>query len=133
MNTNLNIVTLEIAKKLKECGFYYSCDFYYTNDGQLVHDTEYRNWNDDPDKVSAPHAFIVPQWLRNEHQIDIFACRLTNITSPMLGYTYAIFHGDNVEPITSDNAQESYEAAIIKGIEYFCDNVNINKNTNVEG
>lgn len=125
MNTNLNIIPFDLCKKLKEINFSYYCDYYYDNNGNLQHTLEYKDWNLDEDKISAPYAFIVCQWLRNEHEIDLFACRLTNITTPMLGYTYAIFCEGEVEPITSDYPEESYELALLKGIEFFCKNVKV--------
>lgn len=125
MNTNLNIVPLRIAKKLKELNFSYWCDYYYDNEGNLQHTIDYKDWNLEEDKISAPYAFIVQQWLVNEHNIDLFGCRLSNITVPMLGYSYAIFYGSDIDPITSNTPEESREYAILKGIEYLCDNVNV--------
>lgn len=128
MNTNLNIVPLSIAKRLKELNFSYWCDYYYDSEGNLKHVLDYKDWNLEEDKISAPYAFIVQQWLINEHNIDLFGCRMSNITSPMLGYTYAIFHEGTIDPLTSNNPEESREYAIIKGIEYFVNNVQVKNN-----
>lgn len=125
MNTNLNIVPLDLCQKLKSFNFSYYCDYFYDKEGNLNHSPEYKDWNLDEDKISAPYAFIVCQWLRNEHYIDLFACRLSNITNPMLGYTYAIFHEGALDPITSNYPEESYELALLKGIDFFCKNVNV--------
>lgn len=127
MNTNLNIVPYKIAKKLKECGFFYLCDYYFDSEGNIKRSDEFKDWNSDENVISAPYAFVVQQWLSNEHNVDVFACRLSNITSPMLGYTYAIFHDGSVEPITGTIPEESIDVALIKGIEYFCETVEINR------
>lgn len=138
---NEDFVTYEIAKKLKEKGFYYKCVATYDNDGMLgynyIQPTNIRaigfddclcSHNVENDNcIDAPTISQVLKWLRNEKKIHIevflydgkysyFVKSITQICEDDL------FHKCLNED-TTEEEYDTYEQAALAGIEYVTDNL----------
>ena len=128
-----NFVTFEIAKKLKEKGFKEEClchyvgeDLYYniesliTNNQLWFSHNKFDNiWH--RDNHDAPTISQVLKWLREKKKLHI-STGFSNVTK----WRYIIIHlYENYikEPNIWEKNFDSYEAAVIAGIEYCLDNL----------
>lgn len=74
---NEDLVSLELAKKLKACGFNEPCQHYYdTEDAPVGHYWRKvisisRNYNEDILKFSAPTLYAAQKWLREKKQMFV--------------------------------------------------------------
>jgi hypothetical protein len=126
----MDIVNFELAQKLKEKGFRKPCILYYNSD-------KVRTWFNEPDiaknfvpttlgddDVLAPTISQVLKWLREEKKISI---------EPGIHWTLKWMCGiyglnDDISDFTQRNNDgfilyDSYEQALLAGIEYVLDNV----------
>ena len=131
----MEVVTFEIAKKLKEKGFRKPCILYYNSD-------EVRTWFNEPwiaknftpttlgnDDVLAPTISQVLKWLREE--CGIFILVEPDILSPKYKLTFTIrvkfyIKGEEDEGLSEKYLtyrRDSYEHAALAGIEYCLDNL----------
>ena len=137
----MNVVNYEIAKKLKEKGFREECLLHYTDTGNLLSNSidtydrpnqelDYRDFQkcfnngNSIGLVDAPTISQVLEWLRKEKKISI---------EPGIHWTLKWTCGiyglnDNISDFTQrDNdgfiLYDSYEQALLAGIEYVLDNV----------
>jgi hypothetical protein len=73
MKTELQLVTFEQAKKLKELGFDWEIEDIYWADGDYEHNYCLGNWNDDVGEeegcISAPTVALALKWFRDEKGI----------------------------------------------------------------
>ena len=123
-----DFVTFEIAKKLKEKGFSLEkTEIYgkFDSDG-LFHPQLYFNYIEtmDCDEIIAPTISQVLKWLRKEKKISIevsihcslkWMCGIYGLNDDMSDFTQR----DNDGFIL----YESYEQAVLSGIEYLLDNL----------
>lgn len=138
----MDFVTFEIAKKLKEKGFDEECLAYYTSEYTLYNnevvlcDDKYLNmskidyeeclysYNTQKDLlrfiVDAPTISQVLKWLREEKNIHICIGYSDNINA-MWDYEVTLLDGALYQ--NSDFGYESYEQAVLVGIEYVLDNL----------
>ena len=131
----MDFVTFEIAKKLKEKGFYYKCVSTYDKDGMLgdnyIQPTSIRaigfdellsSHNVENDGcIDAPTISQVLEWLREEKGLHI-AIGYSNVSK----WRYIIIHlGENFvkESNVWEKSFKSYEEAALAGIEYCLDNL----------
>lgn len=149
----MEIVTFEIAKKLKEKGFKELCLAYYTNDDILYYNYSHKagaSYTDcylshnlmPKDSVSgkfadAPTISQVLKWLREEKKIYVEPCILADADTDADGkvineYTYWSFSVTHIETgdmiyfeyeHIDDKRFDSYELAALAGIEYALDNL----------
>lgn len=74
---NKDLVSFELAKKLKACGFDEPCQHYYdTEDAPVGHYWRKvisisRNYNEDILKFSAPTLYAAQKWLREKHKLHL--------------------------------------------------------------
>ena len=128
-----DFVTFEIAKKLKEKGFSLEkTEIYgkFDSDG-LFHPQLYFNYIEtmDCDEIIAPTISQVLKWLRKEKKISIepgIHCSLKWVCG-IYGFNDGI---DDFTPYSNDVIDdtvcilyESYEQAVLSGIEYSLDNL----------
>ena len=114
MKTKLNLLSKELSERLINIGFDYEVDYVYDNDGSIKRLDNFTN--DYNGLTPAISAEIATQYLREEHNIDIFMARIGNITMPNIGYSFIIFVDDDCEPKFINTAYETYEEAIIDSI-----------------
>lgn len=119
MKTNLNLVSKEISKRLIDKGFDYEVEYLYNDDGSLEKLSDYTN--DYNGKLPAPQAEIVLQYLREEHEIDMFLARIGNVTMPNIGYAFIIFYQNEYDPKFLNTPFETAEEAKISAIENVLD------------
>ena len=140
-------MSFEIAKKLKEKGFRYSCIANYSNGVLLYNDSQFRGssvkeclksfntLNDIEDIyvglkncIDTPTIFQVLKWLREKKRIDVVVYPIDASTLYMGGEKYILsvyveakrdfkIHHDGVDKYVS------YEKAALAGIEYVIDNL----------
>ena len=113
--TNLNIVPKELMIKLLEKGFNYEVDYVYDDEDKLEYLGKYTDKYEN--KIPAPHADIVIQFLRENYDIDVFGAVMGNITMPKIGYAYIVFFGDDATPKFVTTPFESYEDAILDALD----------------
>lgn len=146
-----DFVTFELAKKLKEKGFYYKCVSTYDKDGMLgynyIQPTSIRaigfdeclcSHNVENDGcIDSPTISQVLKWLREIHKVYIEPCILADADTDGDGkiineYIYWSFSVTNIETgdmiyyeyeHVDDKRFDSYEQAAIAGIEYVLDNL----------
>ena len=134
------IVSFEIAKKLKEKGFYYKCFATYDKDGMLGYnyvqpekpcaigfdDCLCANNIENNGCIDAPTISQVLKWLRDKHAIHI------TIGMHSFGWYYMVvvykyYEEDGkyrLKPVDlSFKCNGSYEEAALAGIEYTLDNL----------
>ena len=128
-----DFVTFEIAKKLKEKGFSLEKTEIYGNfdsDG-LFHPQLYFNYIEtmDCDEIIAPTISQVLKWLRKEKKISIevsihcslkWMCGIYEFSDGIADFTQ---YDNNGIDDTVYILYESYEQAVLSGIEYSLDNL----------
>ena len=118
-----DFVTYELAVKLKEKGFRRPCILYYNSD-------KVRTWFNEPyiaknfipttlgnDDVLAPTISQVLKWLREEKKIHI----VIDFDSTMNWYYQIALYGLTTYEKESKHKYNSYEQAVLAGIEYVLD------------
>lgn len=125
----IDLVSYEIAKKLKACGFNELCQHYYdTEDAPAGHYWRKvisisRNYNEDILKFSAPTLYAAQKWLREKKQINVLigdcACgyywEVSKAGDEQTRGTMLIYYDDNGEDENS-GMWLSYEKALEAGI-----------------
>ena len=141
----MEIVSFEIAQKLKEKGFYYKCFATYDKDGMLGYnyvqpekncaigfdDCLCANNIENNGCIDAPTISQVLKWLREEKNIhiniDFYSDKISD--NEYTYWSYRIIDMNNGKIIYKfDNKQcmlefESYEEVAITGVEYVLDNL----------
>lgn len=119
-----DFVTLEIAKKLKEKGYTGGTNGKYI---EKVPGSEREEWDDVAvmyvtvtDVISYPkaHIYDAMKWLREEKGIYMYVKRDT--------YHFKfrfVFERDKPRGETTSGIYETYEQAVLAGIEYILDNL----------
>jgi hypothetical protein len=124
-------ITFETAKLARTIGFKESCFSYYSKDGVLHHpylengsstDTDFRvdledlldNHNEDySNDYSAPYQAELQEWLRNIHNIQVYASSGTiDGNGKYIDYIYTI----NMNSSDHRDGYESYEDALDVGL-----------------
>lgn len=142
------IVSFELAKKLKEKGFKEKCLAYYDIEDNvgLLYNTQYTNEilpcqyidllqshnsgeaeiqpDDSVDCIDAPSISQVLKWLREEKQLYVSVTYVPKIERCSGFYYTTIQHiGDYTSPIYTPGAWGDYESVALVGIEYVLDNL----------
>lgn len=122
------IVTFELAKKLKEKGFpqktagrYNMIDCFYHEDGKLFFNGGACDVNE---AYTAPTISQVLKWLREEKQLYVsidYVPKIENCSD--FYYTTIRYIGDFTSSIHTPGDYDSYEEAALAGIEYILDNL----------
>jgi hypothetical protein len=119
-----DIVTYELAVKLKEKGFNWICSHYYrTKCKDLFKIFPCEDWSDIKDRINAPTISQVLKWLREDKDIHI----IVEIADS--GWYYTLYPNVRWEDgklksdkyIMSFKNKNSYEEAALAGIEYVLD------------
>lgn len=126
-----DFVTFELAKKLKEKGFKEECLAYYTTDIDFFYNTTldsevvtgFKSFNSNPNsicwkRIDAPTIHQVLKWLRKEKKMHIIIP-----ASFDEDYWWVVRDFNREISEFSDNEFNSYEKAVIAGIEYVIDNL----------
>ena len=115
MNKQLQIVTFEQAKKLKELGFDWRViDFYHKDNPKLAWvagEIDYWYWNQFPYKISAPTTALALKWLRDEKKIFM------NIGQMKFNSKITFYHCDTFSSTIREDFK-SYEEAESAGLDY---------------
>ena len=131
---NMEFVTFEIAKKLKEKGFKEQCLAYYTKDSNFYYNSSYgldvedafKSFNSRPNhicgkRIDTPTISQVLKWLREEKKLHV------SIMTFMFkaGWCYEVIRiGDSPALVAShSNSYNTYEESALAGIEYVLDNL----------
>lgn len=121
-----DIVTYELAVKLKEKGFNWICSHYYrTKCKDLFKIFPCEDWSDIKDRINAPTISQVLKWLREDKNIHL----IVEIADS--GWYYTLYPNVRWEDgklksdkyIMSFKNKNSYEEAALAGIEYVLDNL----------
>lgn len=138
-----DFVSFELAKKLKEKGFYYKCVSTYDNEGMLgynyIQPTSIRaigfddclcSHNVENDGcIDAPTISQVLKWLRKEKKIHIefvaaaYGYNYIVSDTPEKGGTDRHYSHIKYEGPNDGGAWDEYEEAALAGIEYCLDNL----------
>ena len=121
----MEVVSFEIAKKLKEKGFREKVNAYYGKHENIFDVHPALDMNDADYRASAPTISQVLKWLREEKKIFVA------IDYYPAGYNADIYTGlskkdgffDNEQYINECDCYNTYELAAIAGIEYCLDNL----------
>ena len=136
----MDFVTFEIAKKLKEKGFYYKCVSTYDKDGMLgdnyIQPTSIRaigfdellySHNVENDGcIDAPTISQVLKWLREEKLILIALSPTQEYDcNGFIGWCATVYKADKQGGMSwkEEFYYQSYELAALVGIEYCLDNL----------
>ena len=130
----MEIVSFEIAKKLKEKGFpqrpdYFNYSSYYDWDGlRKIHSLSNASVWFDPN-ISRDNIYFAPtisqvlKWMREEKRIEAGAV-WDNRDGKWVGYVNEMDMPDLVgEYVLPNNTYDSYELAALAGVEYVIDNL----------
>lgn len=117
----MEIVSFDLAKKLKERGFNWLCSHYYRlkcKDLFRVYPCE--DWSDIEERINAPTISQVLKWLRESKKMFV------QIEINGMGYIVSIyrrkyFDSELIYPLK--NKFDTYEHAALAGIEYCLDNL----------
>lgn len=121
-----DFVSFEIAKKLKEKGFNWTCSHYYrTKSKDLFMIFPSDDWSNIEERVNAPTISQVLKWLRDKHATYI------EISLGRNGWYFEIIQYEYYEEekeygcklITISVIYDSYENSALAGIEYSLDNL----------
>ena len=138
----MEIVSFEIAKKLKEKGFDKFCENGYflksgieysvPNDnsvlvsaiGEIIFNTECCWFEEEieygRDIIYAPTISQVLKWLREEKGIHIcISCSI----APLANWEYETVEIDGVVFVNADDGYSTYEESALAGIKYILDNL----------
>ena len=126
----LQLVSYETAKKLKEVGFDWRCNIGYSFEGKLVESSYLNskikdkiflfNNSDNKNAYSAPPLALVQKWLREVHNIIIISypsLEFYNVTDDISDdfWNYQIWNTyENIS--IEDNSFKTYEEALSAGI-----------------
>lgn len=126
------LVTIEVAKLAKECGFNWGVNNVYNQNGNFTYFglDKYDENNTDYNLISAPTQSLLQKWLREEKNIVVhinYDCRKTNFKGLWRwGYT-VYFENGQIE----SNGIETYEGALKEGLLTALKHMkNANNNTN---
>lgn len=137
MFDKIMVVTFEIAKKLKEKGFYYKCVSTYDKDGMLgdnyIQPTSIRaigfdellsSHNVENDGcIDAPTISQVLEWLRKNHKLHISTKPYPCEDGLMWMYEVRKFSSVLVCVVTNKTGFQEPEQAELAGIKYVLDNL----------
>lgn len=120
-----DIVSFELAKKLKEKGFNKRVRGYYWETGGLSICNTPMNSNALENEFSAPTISQVLKWLREEKVVDlvIYPIFIYEADSRTREYGCKIYSTQLNKPIPSDGYYNCYEEAVLAGIKYVLDNL----------
>ena len=130
-----DLVSFELAKKLKEKGFREECFLHYTNIGRVFSNSidTYDRPNQELDYsdfkscfnvgnsvglIDAPTISQVLKWLRDEKNTSIEPC-----ATPHNCWYYMIKYNGQIKVTYLEDKCKNYEQAAIAGIEYVIDNL----------
>jgi hypothetical protein len=132
----MDFVTFEIAKKLKEKGFKEECLCHYIGN-DLVYNIESPIANNQlwfshnkfdniwhRDNIDAPTISQVLKWLREEKKLHVRA------SVYFIGWCVDVTNMDGKRIYSTECEYYNYEQAVLVGIEYVLDNLNLIKNNN---
>ena len=128
---NEDLVTYELAVKLKEKGFpqvkketlaMYNEDGEWFSLAKTLDDFEYSFEDFDDRDCVCPTISQVLKWLRKEKRIDVGAV-WDNRDGKWIGYVNEMDMPDLVGEYVLHNTYDAYEQAAIAGIEYVLDNL----------
>lgn len=117
----MEVVSFEIAKKLKEKGFKEKTFGFYLLPIKLPqYPLTYitKNYNKEDDFYSAPTISQVLKWLRDEKFISVEPC-----ATPYNCWYYMIKYEGVIKVTYTNDECKSYELAAIAGIKYVIDNL----------
>lgn len=125
-----DLVTYELAVKLKELGYNIPFFFFYRTDDKLIHHAMVNNSlvygeNIDDEVVIAPAISQVLKWLREEKEIDIIIDLIITYNynlERIREYSCRIYTSKLNKPKTT-YCFKSFEQAAIDGIKYVIDNL----------
>ena len=121
----MEIVSFEIAKKLKEKGFDEVCYNYYEPLKHCLNQIKTPWTNKDGESygvITAPTLSQVLKWLREEKRIYVGA-EWVNKKGKWVGYVDEMNMPDLVGEYIFPNTYDSFELAAIAGIKYCLDNL----------
>ena len=134
----VDIVTYEVAVKLKEKGFNWICSHYYrTKCKDLFKIFPCEDWSDIKDRINAPTIAQVLKWLREEKSIYVVPCVIDDCDTDadfriINRFTFWSFDIQIIETADYIYAEytnigskrfDFYEEAALAGIEYVLDNL----------
>lgn len=129
-----DFVNFELAKKLKEKGFNWTCSHYYrTKSKDLFMIFPREDWSNIEERINAPTISQVLKWLRKEKKIHITANMYQDESEDTDGrivdkwcfWNWVIQSciSGNILQDGDDAEYESYESATLAGIEYAINNL----------
>ena len=121
----MNLVTFEIAKKLKEKGFDYPCVGHYVNNQLYIAHYQNAFHSDKDESIDAPTTSQVLKWLREEKDIDLVINPVffyDDDLGKMREYGCKVFAPSLNKP-EHCGYHEEWEQASLAGIEYVLDNL----------
>lgn len=110
----MGFITFEMAKKLKEKGYPFNTSHHYDKDGHIIValcDCDERC------EYPMPEIHQVLKWLRETKKIHI------SITTYDYTWGYTIYDLDTFFPEEFSSYYNTYEEAVLAGIEYTIDNL----------
>ena len=117
-----DLVTFEIAKKLKEKGFDYPCvGHYFNNKLYTAHCLTAAFFSNKDESIDAPTISQVLKWLREEKNIILTPNPSYFKEDCCLGWDCDVWASGNYDYCCVD--YKTYEQASIAGIEYVLDNL----------
>lgn len=124
-----DFVTFDIANKLKEKGFNWTCSHYYrTKSKDLFMIFPREDWSNIEERINAPTISQVLKWLREEKKIHI----CIDIYDDGWFFDIASYYKEDTDvyeiklPYKSSKVTpdyDSFEQAALAGIEYSLDNL----------
>ena len=131
------IVSFEIAKKLKEKGFYYKCFATYDKDGMLGYnyvqpekpcaigfdDCLCSNNIEDNGCIDAPTISQVLKWLREEKKMFVQISLFQYCYDYCILDTEMVYYDNEHKVLHQGPTGYSYNEAALAGIEYVLDNL----------
>ena len=117
----MEVISFEIAKKLKEKGFREKVNAYYGKHENIFDVHPALDMNDADYRASAPTISQVLKWLREEKKIYIMIDRSFSVKN---SWHYVICNNDDFEHLIQQESipNRKWEQAAIAGIEYIIDN-----------
>lgn len=131
MNITEDYVSFEVAKILKEKGFFEKTFTYFDN--ELLCNGVWFEWNNSPmGQISAPTLQMAMKWLREVHNIIIVVepHEYDYVNSKTSSYVFCLWDGDNYEEPYSNQhsnihgvAYNSYEEVVEAALKYVLENL----------